>query len=100
MAKTGFQGHAVPAATHTARAAGDSGSGIDAHHDPAAVPAGEDTFEGTFREGTLELAGNLYVPAAGYASELEMSGALSGDQFKGKGSWDGYALTIVGKRSK
>jgi hypothetical protein len=61
---------------------------------------GKETFEGTFKDGKLEISGNWYVPEAGYASTLKITGTLSGGTIKGSATWDTYSLGAVGTKAK
>ena len=57
-------------------------------------------FEGTFKDGRLELSGRSYSSEAGYSAELKVEGTLENGQLKGRGSWDAYAMTFSGERAK
>jgi len=61
---------------------------------------GETKLSGTVVDGRFQLSGKLYSPEAGYTGTLEFSGVQDGDQLKGKGSWDVYAVTFTAQRAK
>lgn len=57
-------------------------------------------IEGTFKDGRLEVSGELHAARAGYSAEMKAEGTLVNGKLKGKGSWAGYALSFVGERDK
>ena len=62
------------------------------------VMDGQD-LPGTFRDGQLEIAGELYSSEAGYAATFKLSGKMEGDKLVGKGSWDTYQMTFEASRA-
>jgi hypothetical protein len=64
----------------------------------ATATAGDHTFEGTYRDGSLKLTGDYYVPEAGYSAELDMEMELQDDQLKGSATWDQFSARATGSR--
>jgi len=64
----------------------------------ATATAGEHTFEGTYRDGSLRLKGDYYVPEAGYSALLDMEMQLEGDQLRGSATWDQFSARATGSR--
>ncbi len=60
--------------------------------------AGDETFTGTFKDGTFEISGEHYVDEAGYSAEIWLSGKISDDTITGEGTWDTFQLELAGKR--
>lgn len=58
----------------------------------------DETFTGTFRDGTFEITGWHHIQEAGYSAELWMSGEVSDDTLTGEAAWDTFALELAGKR--
>ncbi len=56
------------------------------------------TLTGTFRDGKLDLSGDLYSEEAGYKAKFVLSGNESGDQLRGNCTWDAYEMTFTAKR--
>ena len=64
----------------------------------ATATIGTDELTGTYKGGELKLKGPMYVPEAGMSSTLDITAKLEGDELKGTGVWDMYALDLIGKR--
>jgi hypothetical protein len=64
----------------------------------ATATAGEHTFNGTFRDGSLKLKGDYYVPEAGYSALLDMEMQLEDDQLRGSATWDQFSARATGSR--
>jgi len=64
----------------------------------ATASIGTDEFTGTYKNGQLKLKGSLYVAEAGMSSTFDMTAKVDGDELKGTGNWDMYALDVSGKR--
>lgn len=64
----------------------------------ATATIGTDELNGTYKDGELKLKGPMYVPEAGMSSTLDITAKLDGDELKGSGVWDMYALDLIGKR--
>ncbi len=58
----------------------------------------DETFTGTFKDGTFEISGWHQLAEAGYAAELWLSGEVSDDTLTGEAAWDTFALELAGKR--
>jgi len=57
-------------------------------------------FKGTFKDGKLELAGQVHSVEGGYAAELTISGRLEGDQIKGDATWSRWTMPFMAEREK
>ena len=73
---------------------------VEQDGDALSVMTDGQKLEGTFKDGRLELSGEIYAVRAGYSAELKVEGTLVGGQLKGKGSWGGYAMSFVGERAQ
>ena len=71
---------------------------VETEGETALGRAGDATFNGTYKEGKLELVGPFYVMEAGYEAELTMDIRMEGNQLAGKAYWDVYAAEVIGKR--
>lgn len=57
-------------------------------------------LKGTLKDGKVILEGKYHASEAGYSSTLRIDGTVSDGEMKGKATWDQYAMTFTGKRSK
>lgn len=64
------------------------------------VKTGGAVLEGVFKDNRITVAGEFYAAEAGYSAPLKIEGSLEGDELKGKGSWDQYAMTFTAARSQ
>ncbi len=64
------------------------------------VETGGSKLSGTIKDSQFAVEGSFYSAEAGYDAPLKVSGTLEGDELKGKGSWDQYAMTFTASRSK
>lgn len=64
----------------------------------AVATAGEHTFNGTFRNGNLRLAGDYYVEEAGFSAELDMEMRYEDNQLRGSATWDQFSARATGSR--
>ena len=66
----------------------------------AIATTGDSTFEGTYRDGRLELTGDFYVPEAGYSAPLNMDVRFAEDRLDGTATWDAYSADATGTRAE
>jgi hypothetical protein len=64
-----------------------------------AVAEGLD-LAGTFKDGELELSGELFSPDAGYTSTLTVTGKLAGEALVGEWVWDVYTGPFTAERAE
>ena len=57
-------------------------------------------FKGTLKGDRIVLAGECYAGEAGYSATLKVEGTFKGEELRGKGTWDQYAMTFTGKRAE
>ena len=76
--------------TMTIAVDGDSASGM----------VGEAEFSGSYKDGSLKLTGDYYVPEAGYNAVLDLDMRLDGEVLTGTATWDMYTADVLGKRSE
>ena len=57
-------------------------------------------FEGTLKGDQIVVEGELYSGEAGYSATLKIEGTFKGEELRGKGTWDQYAMTFTGKRAE
>ncbi len=54
---------------------------------------------GTYKDGKLELDGDLYLEEAGYSADANLTASLAEDgKLKGKIYWGGYNADVTGDR--
>ncbi|HYI95786.1 MAG TPA: hypothetical protein VEX68_19755 [Bryobacteraceae bacterium] len=65
----------------------------------ARFPDGKEPVTGTFKDGTLSLAGRVYSPEAGDTADFQLHGTLSEGELKGKGGWGEHQLTFTARKA-
>jgi hypothetical protein len=60
--------------------------------------SGDEIFEGTLKDGVIELSGEHYIGEAGFVAVLSITGTFDADAIKGTGSWDAYVVDVSGRR--
>ena len=66
----------------------------------ATATAGSHSFEGTYRDGKLNLMGDFYVPEAGYSATLDMDIQYSEEALNGSATWDQFSADVDGSRPR
>jgi len=61
---------------------------------------GDAEFTGTLDGERMRLAGDLFVPEAGYVAPLDLDLRLDGEELRGIATWDVYTANVVGKRPR
>lgn len=72
---------------------------IEAIGDQASASGGGSDFTGTWEDGELKLAGDFFVPEAGYSAELNMTVRVEGDRLRGIATWDQFEADVTGDRA-
>jgi hypothetical protein len=57
-------------------------------------------LKGTYKEGVLELSGEVYSSEGGYSAKLTIKGAVKGNQIKGDAVWDQWTMPFTAKREE
>ncbi len=65
----------------------------------ALFPDAKEPIKGTFKDGKLSLAGNLFSTEAGEAAEFHLQGTLTGAELKGSGGWGEHDLTFTAQKA-
>ena len=71
---------------------------IDGESITGTVP-GDEQLTGTVSDEGFELSGQHYIDQAGYSGALNISGKLDGEEITGDASWEGFPLSLTGRRA-
>ena len=71
---------------------------IEANGNEATATGGGAEFAGTWDGEELLLKGDLYIPEAGYSSELGMTIRVDGEELTGTATWDQFEADVSASR--